>query len=94
MKGSAARPQVSQKGFGMEGEELITIMMGKRSIGHGRGTQVFHLQLPSVGKSEMHSAPVNLDLTSGKRIPILFGVFAKTWKNESASSVKTQLQNC
>ena len=65
-------------------------MMGKRSIGHG--TQVFHLQLPSVGKSEMHSAPVNLDLTSGKRIPILFGIFAKTWKNESSSSQKTKLQ--
>ena len=33
---------VSQKGFGSGGkEELITIMMGKRSIGHG--TQVFHL---------------------------------------------------
>ena len=75
-EGVGGPPPSQSKGIWNGGEELITIMMGKRSIGHG--TQVFHLQLPSaVGKSGMHSAPVNLDLTSGKRIPILFGIFAK-----------------
>ena len=90
MKG-AARPPSQSKGIWNGGGRVDNNYDGKEvDRPRHRRTQVFHLQLPSsVDKSEMHSAPVNLDLTSGKRIPILFGIFAKTCKNESDSSKKT-----